>query len=733
MQRLMITNVSMITALLLVSACSPNTKNDNFSKISEEEFNESQKAELESLVQQQLEQRDENGNLQDLQGFTKAEKLGTDDANMLANDDFKELIQSDEQIFEFQPPEGIDAEFSEPVMVVGASLLLANGDIKSQCENLEYFKDEPTMKDIVEYSQKTNTCGDVTVNFCIRLKMVNSIIPDRPNYTYTESPDLNLNLPCPGDSFKDLRIDIANGASHTNKTTEKVKISSARSVISVYLTNSPGCFDGGEWQDIRREDPDWNLEFVDNSATVYAKFADIFEIESECVSDSIAYGSTTDQCFADDPGYLADNILSGVSIGGVEGTATLSYPTCTEDGQVGCIASAAYKAVGSNGLAMKVMTGQTVGGVVGSVAIETHSNCTAGGQDDCITTATYASMDLSAMDAGGAVDLTSSNFSTQVKSAATFEFWDDTGTRHTATGDTDIVGANVLNNAEIFGITGTAGASPDCSSITGSGTWILVPGDQDYGTNDFCVMKYEAKNNSNVPTSTASGSPWTSISQQDAKTECASLGKGYHLITNDEWMTIATNAASQNSNWSGGTVGSGTLYRGHSDNSPTVACPAGSIDDNAYVEDDAGTDCTAYASGTENDEATQRRTHTLSNGQVIWDLSGNVWEWTSYFNDDEKPTPLDSTDEFSNLTGTTTMPLTDLIPNNAVKSFWDDDWNSTEAIGRYTPGSDASGGALRRGGRWGSTSSAGIFTVNMSDSPTTVRANLGFRCAIAVP
>ena len=25
----------------------------------------------------------------------------------------------------------------------------------------------------------------------------------------------------------------------------------------------------------------------------------------------------------------------------------------------------------------------------------------------------------------------------------------------------------------------------------------------------------------------------------------------------------------------------------------------------------------------------QKRTHTLSNGEVIWDMAGNVWEWTS--------------------------------------------------------------------------------------------------------
>ena len=98
-----------------------------------------------------------------------------------------------------------------------------------------------------------------------------------------------------------------------------------------------------------------------------------------------------------------------------------------------------------------------------------------------------------------------------------------------------------------------------CSSIGTAGTWVRVPGDSNYGTNDFCVMKYEAKDNLGVPVSEAAGEPWANINQLDAITECASIGSGYHLITNDEWMTVTTNAAAVGSNWSSGSVGTGTL------------------------------------------------------------------------------------------------------------------------------------------------------------------------------
>jgi hypothetical protein len=54
-------------------------------------------------------------------------------------------------------------------------------------------------------------------------------------------------------------------------------------------------------------------------------------------------------------------------------------------------------------------------------------------------------------------------------------------------------------------------------------------------------MKYEAKQSAQtqLAASTPDGTPWTSIAWSDAKAACASAGA--HLITNDEWMTIARN------------------------------------------------------------------------------------------------------------------------------------------------------------------------------------------------
>ena len=197
------------------------------------------------------------------------------------------------------------------------------------------------------------------------------------------------------------------------------------------------------------------------------------------------------------------------------------YPNCTSDGEVGCITNSTYKAVDTSSLDPATFaTGKIIGGVAGSATLETRPDCSAGNQSDCITTSTYKSADTSAFQA-----------------------------------------SDIISGKTIVGVSGTAIGPPDCSSISVGGTWVLVPGDADYGTNDFCVMKYEAKNkdSAGVPHSEVSGTPWVYISMLNAITECASLGAGFHLLTNDEWMTIATNIAAQGANWDGGHVGTNSL------------------------------------------------------------------------------------------------------------------------------------------------------------------------------
>jgi uncharacterized repeat protein (TIGR02543 family) len=263
-----------------------------------------------------------------------------------------------------------------------------------------------------------------------------------------------------------------------------------------------------------------------------------------------------------------------------------------------------------------------------------------------------------------------------------------------------------------------------CGGLAAGGTWITVPGNSIYGTSDFCVQKYAPSNVGSVPTSQAGTTPWVNISQTSAISTCASLGTGYHLITNPEWMTIAANLANVGSNWSTGTVGSGSLRRGHSDNNPASACAADASDVNAYVEGS----CTG--SSTVSGTFTQRRTSTLSNGSVVWDIGGNVYNWVNYNNSADKPTPATGAwYEYPAITGSMTTPKSHLVPLNSAQSWWTDSWNSTQGIGQIVPGTNGSGGTFYRGGGCGNAASAGAFTVALDGSPSSANSGIGFRCA----
>jgi hypothetical protein len=80
----------------------------------------------------------------------------------------------------------------------------------------------------------------------------------------------------------------------------------------------------------------------------------------------------------------------------------------------------------------------------------------------------------------------------------------------------------------------------------------------------FCVMSYPAgkntklnetahENSENIdtPISNVSSTPWTNISQGAAKQACKSLGKGYHLLSENEWLTMAENILDNDANNSG--------------------------------------------------------------------------------------------------------------------------------------------------------------------------------------
>lgn len=255
--------------------------------------------------------------------------------------------------------------------------------------------------------------------------------------------------------------------------------------------------------------------------------------------------------------------------------------------------------------------------------------------------------------------------------------------------------------------------------------FIIVPGNSTYGTSDFCVMKYEAKQaNSTTPISKASGTPWTFISQNNAITYSANVEDctGCHLITEAEWMTLAQNVASVPSNWNSGVVGTGFIYKGHSDDSMAGPIEASSDDSDGY-----------YLTG--NDQFTgenQRRTLTLTNGEVIWDMAGNTYDLTSLqVTSGQQPGIIGETDFNNKQWNQVTDPGEFAInPNPAWGNPAAATWTSANGIGLlYSYVDDTYTRASLRGGWWGAINTSGVFYMGLGYGNNSANQYISFRVA----
>jgi type II secretory pathway pseudopilin PulG len=253
-------------------------------------------------------------------------------------------------------------------------------------------------------------------------------------------------------------------------------------------------------------------------------------------------------------------------------------------------------------------------------------------------------------------------------------------------------------------------------ALTCPSGFIVVPGSTTYGTSDFCVMKYEAKNVSGVATSQVSGTPWVSISQTDAISTAVAACSGCHLMTEAEWLTIAQNTMSVGDNWSGGVVGTGSMYRGHTDNTPTSTLAA-STDNDGY-------------SGTNQTTGEQRRTLTLTNGEIIWDFSGNVWEWTPATVSGVGNQPGDAGSAWREWNALVVPGSLSPNPYPSYANPTASSWTSSQNIGQILSNStDATLRSLRRGGAWNSGAGAGVFALGLTSTPSTTSTFFGFRVA----
>ncbi len=318
--------------------------------------------------------------------------------------------------------------------------------------------------------------------------------------------------------------------------------------------------------------------------------------------------------------------------------------------------------------------------------------------------------------------------------------------------------------------------------------FVRVPGSPLYHTSDFCVMKYEAKcaekrtptvglepkagtacdgvsygkdngtykNNgvgcsctgSRQVVSTASGYPITFIpmvgsGEDNASAYCAA--RGWHVITNPEWMTIARNAETIPANWCdkngencGATPGATGKILANGHKFGTRALIAG-IDSAPCFGTSNNADGTCGGSS-------EKRTLTLSNGEILWDLAGNVWEWVdmTVLRKDEPHSEVSGvvqtgwhTSDFAPGSSTSVITGNGSGPSLGYDAFRPSNpaWNAGNGVGRIyhysTPGEDTSTAVygVIRGGNWRHGWDDGIFNIHLSPPPDkTGIDDVGFRC-----
>jgi hypothetical protein len=221
-------------------------------------------------------------------------------------------------------------------------------------------------------------------------------------------------------------------------------------------------------------------------------------------------------------------------------------------------------------------------------------------------------------------------------------------------------------------------------------------------------------------------------SEFDAKNACESIPGG-HLITNDEWMTIVRNIELVPSNWSGEEVGVGFLPHGNTNVGRAV-----------YGDDPEGTGIT-------------KRTLTLTNNQIIWDLSGNVYSWTDNslsYNINNPPRFFDVNDsqvgsgnrwydyskdggtgyhiKWDDLGETQVLDYKDLflLTSGNYKAMLPDNLTVDNGVGRIYLREGSTTRVFARGGSWHAGPSAGVLALTLSHPSTYRSSTNGARCVV---
>lgn len=267
--------------------------------------------------------------------------------------------------------------------------------------------------------------------------------------------------------------------------------------------------------------------------------------------------------------------------------------------------------------------------------------------------------------------------------------------------------------------------------------FIWVPWDITFNQKWFCVAEYEMtyedwtwtpdwsswntyNYNSSKKIASKIDYPVTNLTQQEAINACETLWPDYHLITNNEWMTIARNIEFVSKNWSDWIIWSWYIKNWNS-KSTTIWC-----DDHSWINNNW------TMTWSWNIECNEKRIQKLSNWFEIWDFSWNVWEHVNKSNTlDWSDYNLGNTNFYSS--GWDIEWNSSNIDNSERNNYWPLFWiNSDNWMWRILSSDWVSDNIFIRSWSYTDTESAWIYSIDLSKTSSSKSENIWFRCSKTV-
>ncbi|MDP3043112.1 MAG: NosD domain-containing protein, partial [bacterium] len=257
--------------------------------------------------------------------------------------------------------------------------------------------------------------------------------------------------------------------------------------------------------------------------------------------------------------------------------------------------------------------------------------------------------------------------------------------------------------------------------------FVWVPGSAKYGTlPGFCVQAGKARaadTNADgyADMSLNADEPvWVDVSQGQAQLACQSLGDNYHLLSENEWMTIAENVIRVAENDADLETEGMQLATSFVILSGAERSEESQVKSDVRKTTDSAADQRSFGLRPQDDNGLVAQddnlgiVYFLTNGNAIYDLVGLIAEWTDQ-TVTKKGIFEPVSDEWQEY-----YDITDYKGFNIAPPYY---YTSANGIGKIKTGDNENNlrGFVR--------GYDGIFSLDLSNSPATASSTIGFRCA----